>query len=181
MNLSFVNITLFPMVFDHGSLTVHTSVCNMWSLYIDTLKAEANKGNKMKWVNPISARCSSIINHLVTNYLNGGDNVESHAWWPRKRKGKIHHCCHPNLFSLNLPSKAAVRRFSLLHHPLSKYQNLKYVGTTKVRWLVIFSQFLMVPSQMWKWKDASLQKWMERGSKAGLRGWLRLFPLGNEP
>jgi hypothetical protein len=50
-----------------------------------------------------------------------------------------------------------------------------------VRWLVIFSQFLMVPSQMWKWKDASLQKWMERGSKAGLRGWLRLFPLGNEP
>jgi hypothetical protein len=31
------------------------------------------------------------------------------------------------------------------------------------------------------WKDAGLQKWTERGSKAGLRGWPRLFPLGNGP
>jgi hypothetical protein len=126
MNLSLVNITLFPMVVDHGSLTVCTSVCNMWSSYIDRLKAEANNGKKKKWVNPISARCLSIIHHLITNYLNGDDNVESHASWQRKRARK-------NLFSLNLPSMAAVRRFSLLHFPLSKYQNLKDVGTTKVR------------------------------------------------
>jgi hypothetical protein len=53
-------------------------------LYIDRLKAEANKGKK-KWVNPISARCLSIIHFFITNYLNGGDNVESHALLPRKR------------------------------------------------------------------------------------------------
>ncbi len=85
MNLCLVNITLFPMVVDDGSLTVHTSVCNMWSSHIDRLKAEANKGKKKKWVNPILARCLSIIHYLVTNYLNGGDNVESHALWLRKR------------------------------------------------------------------------------------------------
>ena len=71
-----------------GSLTAHTSVCNMWSLYIDRLKAEANKGKKKKWVNPILARCSSIINCLMTLYLNGGDNVGSHVSWPRKRARK---------------------------------------------------------------------------------------------
>jgi hypothetical protein len=42
--------------------------------------------------------------------------------------GKIHHHCYPNLFSLNHPSMAAVRRCNLLHHPLSKYQNLKDVA-----------------------------------------------------
>jgi hypothetical protein len=88
MNLSLVNITLFPMAVDHGSLTVHTSVCNMWSLYIDRLKAEANKGKKKKWVNPLLARCLSIIHCLVTNYLNGGDNVEPPAYRPRKRPRK---------------------------------------------------------------------------------------------
>jgi hypothetical protein len=31
MNLSLVDIDLFPMTVDHGSLTVHTSECNMWS------------------------------------------------------------------------------------------------------------------------------------------------------
>ncbi len=73
------------MVVDHGSFTVRTSVCNMWSLYIDRLKAEANKGKK-KWVNPILARCLSIIHHLMSNYLNGGDNVESPTLlWLRKR------------------------------------------------------------------------------------------------
>ncbi len=52
---------------------------------IDRLKAEANKGKK-KWVNPILARCLSIIHHLVSNYLNGGDNVESPTLlWLRKR------------------------------------------------------------------------------------------------
>jgi hypothetical protein len=49
------------------------------------LKAEANKGMK-KWVNPILARCISIIHHLVSNYLNGGINVEYHALQPRKRE-----------------------------------------------------------------------------------------------
>jgi hypothetical protein len=88
MNLSLQNITLFPMAVDHGSLTVHTSVCNMWYSYIDRLKAESNKGKKKKWVNPISARCLSIIHNLVTNYLNDGKNVGSHASRPRKRARK---------------------------------------------------------------------------------------------
>jgi hypothetical protein len=74
INLSLVKMTIFPMV-DHRSFTVHTSVCNMWSLYIDRLKQEVNKGKK-KWVNPILARCSSVIHHLISNYLNGGDNVK---------------------------------------------------------------------------------------------------------
>ena len=87
-NLSLQNITLFPMVVDQGSLTVCTSVCNMWYSYIDRLKAESNKGKKNKWVNPISARCLSIIHCLVTNYLNAGKNVGSHALWPRKRAQK---------------------------------------------------------------------------------------------
>jgi hypothetical protein len=87
MNLSLQNITLFPMAVDHGSLTVRTSVCNMWYSYIDRLKAESNKGKK-KQVNPIWARCLSIIHHLVTNYLNAGKNVGSHASWPRKRAQK---------------------------------------------------------------------------------------------
>jgi hypothetical protein len=84
MNLSLVDIILFPMVVDHGSFTVCTSMCNMWSSYIERLKAEANKGKK-KWVNHILARCLSIIHHLMSNYLNGGDNVVSHALRPRKR------------------------------------------------------------------------------------------------
>jgi hypothetical protein len=69
MNLSLQNITLFSMVVDHGSLTVCTSVCNMWYSYIDRLKAESNKGKKKKRVNPILARCLSIIHCLVTNDL----------------------------------------------------------------------------------------------------------------
>ncbi len=83
-NLSLVNITIFPMTVDHGSFTVHTSVCNMWSSYIDRLNTEANKG-RSKCVNHILARCMQIINHLVRNYLNGGDNVECHDSQPRKR------------------------------------------------------------------------------------------------
>jgi hypothetical protein len=39
-------------------------------------------------VNPISARCLSIIHHLITNYLNDGKNVGSHASWLRKRARK---------------------------------------------------------------------------------------------
>jgi hypothetical protein len=52
------------------------------------LKAESNKGKKKKRVNPISARCSSIIHHLVTNYLNDGKSVGSDASQPRKRAQK---------------------------------------------------------------------------------------------
>jgi hypothetical protein len=113
MNLRLQNIALFCMAVDHGSLTVCPSVCNMWSLYIDRLKAETNKGKKKKRVNPILARCLSIIHCLITNYLNDGDDVESHALQPRKRARKIHSHCYPNLFSLSRPSTAAVRRFSL--------------------------------------------------------------------
>ncbi len=83
-NLSLVDITLFPMAVDHRSFTVHTSVCNMWSSYIDRLNVEGNKG-RSKCVNHISARCMQIINRLVRNYLNGGDNVECHDSLPRKR------------------------------------------------------------------------------------------------
>jgi hypothetical protein len=49
-NLSLVNIIKFPMVVDHRSFTVHTSMCNMWSPYIDKLKAEVNKGKKNRWI-----------------------------------------------------------------------------------------------------------------------------------
>jgi hypothetical protein len=85
MNLSLQNITLFPIVVDDGSLTVRTSVCNMC---IDRLKTESNNGKKKQRVNPILARCLSIIHHLVTNYLNDGENVGSHASRPRKRAQK---------------------------------------------------------------------------------------------
>jgi hypothetical protein len=88
MNLSLQNIALFPMAVDHGSLTVCTSVCNMWYSYIDRLKAESNKGKKKEQVNPISARCLSIIHCLLTNYLNAGKNVGSRASRLRKRAWK---------------------------------------------------------------------------------------------
>jgi hypothetical protein len=76
------------MAVDQGSLTVCTSDCNMWYSYIDRLKVESNKGKKKKRVNTISERCLSIIHCLVTNYLNDGKNVGSHASWPRKRAQK---------------------------------------------------------------------------------------------
>jgi hypothetical protein len=60
----------------------------MWYSYIERLKAESNNGKKKKWVNPILARCLSIIHHLVTNYLSDGENVGSHASRPRKRAQK---------------------------------------------------------------------------------------------
>jgi hypothetical protein len=60
----------------------------MWYSYIDRLKAESNKGKKKKWVNPILARCLSIIHCLITNYLHAGKNVGSHASLPRKRAWK---------------------------------------------------------------------------------------------
>jgi hypothetical protein len=85
-NLSLKNITLFPMAVDHGSLTVCTSVCNMWYSYIDRLKAESNKGKKR--VNPITARCLFIIHCLITNYLNDVKIVGSHATQPSKRARK---------------------------------------------------------------------------------------------
>jgi hypothetical protein len=60
----------------------------MWYLHIDRLKAESNKGKKKKRVNSILARCLSIIHCLVTNYLNDGKIVGSHASRPRKRARK---------------------------------------------------------------------------------------------
>jgi hypothetical protein len=44
----------------------------------------------------------------------------------------MQHLWYPNQFSLNLPSTAAVRRFSLLHPLYIKYQNLTNVGTRNV-------------------------------------------------
>jgi hypothetical protein len=82
-NLSSVNITLVPLEVDHRSFTVCTRVCNLWSLFIDRLKAEVNEGKK-KWVNLISAWCLSVIHCLISNYLKCGDNVESPASWLRK-------------------------------------------------------------------------------------------------
>jgi hypothetical protein len=73
MNLSLVKITLFPMAIDNGSLTVCTSVCNMWSSYIDRLKAEANKGKKKKWVNP------SYIGEVFIHYPLSHDQL--FEWW----------------------------------------------------------------------------------------------------
>jgi hypothetical protein len=60
----------------------------MWYSYIDRLKVESNKGKKKKREDPILARCLSIIHHLVTNYLNDGKIIGSHASRPRKRAQK---------------------------------------------------------------------------------------------
>jgi hypothetical protein len=147
MKLSLINITLFPMVVDHGSLTVHTSVCNMWSSYIDRLKAEANKGKKKKWVNPISVRCLSIIHHLVTNYLNGGDNVESHASRPRKRPRKNPPSLLPkSVFvesSINGSSKEIQSSTSSIEQ-VPEFERCRYNKGE----VIVNLQFLMLPSQI---------------------------------
>jgi hypothetical protein len=116
-----------------GSLTAHTSVCNMWSLYIDRLKAEANKGKKKKWMNPILARCSSIINCLMTLYLNGGDNVGSHVSWPRMRARKNPLWLLPKSVFIESSINNSSKEIQFLQCLSSKYQNLKDVGTMKVR------------------------------------------------
>jgi hypothetical protein len=141
-----VDIILFSMVVDHGSFTVHTSVCNMRSSYIDRLKAEANKGKK-KWVNPISARCLSIIHHLVSNYLNGGDNVESHNSWPRKRA---------RINPVSLVPKSVFIQSSIngsseeIHPSTSSVQQVPDFKKCmyKKGEVRVNLQFLMVPSQM---------------------------------
>ncbi len=53
-NLSLVDITVFPMSVDHKSLTVRTSVCNMWSTYLDKVNQKESS--------PLSQKC--IARHL---------------------------------------------------------------------------------------------------------------------
>jgi hypothetical protein len=82
----------------------------------------------------ISARCISIIHHLVTNYLNGGDSVESHALWPRKRARINPLSLLPkSVFiesSINGSSKE-IQISTLLAKQAPEFK--KDVGTTKVR------------------------------------------------
>ena len=60
--LGLVDITIFPKAVDHGSFTVRTSVCNTWSSLVDKVKKEANQ--------PLSKRCLTIMQRLVSEYLN---------------------------------------------------------------------------------------------------------------
>jgi hypothetical protein len=76
-NLSLVELTVFPMAVDHKSLTVRTSVCNMWSTYL-------NKVNQ-KESYPISQECLQIFNCLISEYLNDVGELESYAICPTKK------------------------------------------------------------------------------------------------
>jgi hypothetical protein len=76
-NLSLVELTVFPMVVDHKSLTVQTSVCNMWSTYL-------NKANQ-KESYPVLQECLQIFNCLISQYLNGVGELESYAICPTKK------------------------------------------------------------------------------------------------
>ena len=147
MNLSLQNIALFPMAVDHGSLTVCTSVCNMWYSYIDRLKAESNKGKKKKQVDPISARCLSIIHCLVTNYLNAGKNVASHASWPRKRARKNPPSLLPkSVFvesSINGSSNEIQSSTSSIEQ-VPEFERCRYNKGE----VIVNLQFLMLPSQI---------------------------------
>jgi hypothetical protein len=101
----------------------------MWSSYIDRLKAESNKGKKKKWVNPILARCSSIIHCLITNYLNDGDNVESHASWPRKRARKNSPSLLPKSVFIELSitgSSEEIQSFTLSIKQVPEFERCRY-------------------------------------------------------
>jgi hypothetical protein len=76
-NLSLVELTVFPMVVVHKSLTVRTSVCNMWSTYL-------NKVNQ-KESYPVSQECLQIFNCLISQYLNAVNELESYAVCPTKK------------------------------------------------------------------------------------------------
>jgi hypothetical protein len=64
-NLSLVDLTVFPMSVNHKSLTVRTSVCSMWSTYIDKVNQKES--------NPISQGSLHMYNHFISEYLNGVD------------------------------------------------------------------------------------------------------------
>ena len=76
-NLSLVDLTVFPMSVDHKSLTVRTSVCNMWSTYLDKVNQKES--------NPISQGTLRIYNRIISEYLNGVDSLESHSLRPSKK------------------------------------------------------------------------------------------------
>jgi hypothetical protein len=107
------------------------------------LKAEANKGKK-KWVNHILARCLSIIHHLMSNYLNGGDNVVSHALRPRKRARINPASLVPKSVSINGSSKEIQSSTSSIKQ-VPESEKCRYnKGEVKVN----LQSVLMVPSQM---------------------------------
>lgn len=76
-NLSLVELTVFPMTVNHKSLTVRTSVCNMWSSYLDRVNQKESY--------PISKECLQIFNRLISEYLNGTGELESFAARPAKK------------------------------------------------------------------------------------------------
>jgi hypothetical protein len=76
-NLSLVKLTIFPIVVDHKSLTVRTSVCNMWSTYLDKVNQKESY--------PVSQECLQIFNCLISEYLNGVSELESYAVRPTKK------------------------------------------------------------------------------------------------
>jgi hypothetical protein len=59
-NLSLVDLTIFPMLVNHKSLTVRTSVCNMWSTYLDKVNQKES--------DPISHGCLQICNRIISEY-----------------------------------------------------------------------------------------------------------------
>ena len=76
-NLSLVDLTVFPMSVNHKSLTVRTSVCNMWSTYLDKVNQKES--------NPISQGSLRMYNRIISEYFNGVDALESHALCPSKK------------------------------------------------------------------------------------------------
>ena len=76
-NLSLVELTVFPMAVNHKSLTVRTSVCNMWSTYLDKVNQKESY--------PVSQECLQIFNCLISEYLNGVGELESYAIRPTKK------------------------------------------------------------------------------------------------
>ena len=76
-NLSLIDLTVFPMLVNHKSLTVRTSVCHLWSTYLDKVNQKES--------NSLSHGCLQIFNRIISDYLNGVDGLESHAPRPSKK------------------------------------------------------------------------------------------------
>jgi hypothetical protein len=76
-NLSLAELTVFPLVVNHESLTVQTSVCNMWSTYLDKVNQKESY--------PLSQECLQIYKGLISEYLNGVGELESYAIHPTKK------------------------------------------------------------------------------------------------
>jgi hypothetical protein len=76
-------------------------VCNMWSMYLDKVNQKES--------NPISQGCLHIFNHLMSEYLNDVNGLESHPFIPpQRRSGLAKGHWYQNQFSLNLPSTVAL-------------------------------------------------------------------------